>query len=359
MTRIMLTADAVGGVWRYSLDLARGMAGAGIEPVLVLLGPAPSSAQAAEARALDGVQVIPTGLPLDWTAENPDELRSVGATLAGLAARLRVDGVHLHTPALAAHVPWSVPVVAVAHSCVGTWWRAVRGGALPDDLAWRAEFMAHGLAEADVVVAPTRAFADALVALYRPERDIVVIHNGRDPVGLPPAARERGVLTAGRLWDEAKNVALLDDVAPGLGCATLAAGALKGPNGTQAGFAHLLTPGALGQGALAAEMASRTVYCAPARYEPFGLAVLEAAQAGMALALADIPSFRELWQGAALFFHPDDAAGLRDVLARLLDRPEEMAARAQERSLEYGAAPMAAAIVALHRRAARRLRGAA
>ena len=38
-----------------------------------------------------------------------------------------------------------------------------------------------------------------------------------------------------------------------------------------------------------------------ALYEPFGLAVLEAAQAGCALVLSDIPTFRELWDGAALF----------------------------------------------------------
>ena len=37
------------------------------------------------------------------------------------------------------------------------------------------------------------------------------------------------------------------------------------------------------------------------RFEPFGLAVLEAARAGCALVLSDIATFRELWDGAALF----------------------------------------------------------
>ena len=353
MTRIMLTADAVGGVWRYSLDLARGMLAAGAEPILVLLGPAPSVAQAAELRDIDGLQVIPTGLPLDWTAGSPEELRAAAAALAGLAGRLRVEGVHLHTPALAAQAPWSVPTVAVAHSCVATWWRAVRGGALPPDLAWRAEFVAHGLAEADAVVAPTHAFAAMLEAHYRPGRPIAVIHNGRDGLALPDIARTHGVLTAGRLWDEAKNVALLDTVAPSLDCPVMAAGALRGPGTSPgiegAGFAHLDAPGPLTELALAREMAARTVYCAPARYEPFGLAVLEAAQSGMALALADIPTFRELWDGAALFFHPDDSAGLRDVLARLLAEPGPMADQARLRAADYPVDRMVAATLALHR----------
>ena len=50
-----------------------------------------------------------------------------------------------------------------------------------------------------------------------------------------------------------------------------------------------------------------SIYALPARYEPFGLSVLEAALSGCALVLGDIPSLREIWDGAALFVDPDDA----------------------------------------------------
>ena len=46
---------------------------------------------------------------------------------------------------------------------------------------------------------------------------------------------------------------------------------------------------------------TRPIFVSVSRYEPFGLAVLEAAHAGCALVLSDIPTFRELWQGAASF----------------------------------------------------------
>jgi glycosyltransferase involved in cell wall biosynthesis len=45
--------------------------------------------------------------------------------------------------------------------------------------------------------------------------------------------------------------------------------------------------------------------------------VLEAATRGAALVLSDIPTFRELWRGAALFVRPDDAEGFAVVINRL------------------------------------------
>ncbi|CAH2604546.1 Glycosyltransferase family 4 protein [Rhodovastum atsumiense] len=347
--RTLLTGDAVGGVWRYALVLAQGLAERGVETMLAVLGPPPSPQQMDEAAAVPGLRVVPTGLPLDWTAVSEAELRETGAALAGMARRAGVDSVHLHTPALAAEVPWSVPVVAVAHSCVGTWWRAVRGGPMPADLAWRAAAVGRGLAEADMAMAPTRSFALALGREYRPGRRITVIHNGTEPPTPPPAERCAAVLSAGRLWDEGKNFAALDRVAGQVDFPILAAGPLVGPTGARFTPAHLHWLGVLPQATLAHAMAQATVFCAPSRYEPFGLAVLEAAQSGMALALADIPVFRELWDGAALFFHPDDDAGLAEVLDRLIGRPENVAIRARERATRYRADTMVEAVLAAHR----------
>ncbi len=347
MRSVLLTGDAVGGVWRYNLDLARGLLARGIAVALAVLGPPPSTAQLVEAR-IPHLELIPTGLPLDWTAANPEALRAAGAELAGLAGRLRVERVHLHAPALAAEVPWAVPVVAVAHSDVGTWWQAVHGGRLPNDLAWRVEATGLGLAEADAVIAPTHAFAAALDRLYRPERAISVVHNGLSPPPAPARERVSGVLAAGRLWDAGKNVALLDRLAATLDAPLAAAGPLTGPGGETAHVAALRCLGTLTQAALAEQMAGFSVFASTSRYEPFGLAVLEAAQSGMALALSDIASHRELWDGAALFFHPEDDAAARDALRRLLAAPDAFAARARARASRYTAAAMAEATIAVH-----------
>lgn len=345
--RVLMSADAVGGVWRYALDLAAGFAARGVSVVLAVLGPAPDDAQRREAECVPGLRVVPTGLPLDWTAQNPAELHRASARLRALAARVGAGSVHLHAPALVGAESWPVPVVAVSHSCVATWWRAVRGGEMPADFAWRTDAAAEGMRRAAAVVVPSVAHAEALRVVYGPV-DAAVIHNGRRPLPPPRAgrSRERAVFHAGRLWDEGKGVAALDRAAAVLDAPVRAAGPVRGPNGAAAAFSHLDLLGTLDEAALASEYAGASVFASLARYEPFGLAVLEAAQAGRALVLSDIPTFRELWDGAALFV-PDEAA-LVPALRRALDAPEGLAAAARERAGRYTADAMAEATLALH-----------
>jgi glycosyltransferase involved in cell wall biosynthesis len=71
------------------------------------------------------------------------------------------------------------------------------------------------------------------------------------------------------------------------------------------------------------------IYALPARYEPFGLSVLEAARAGCALVLGDIASLRENWHGAALFVRPDDHQALTASIQTLINEPEARAEQAR------------------------------
>jgi hypothetical protein len=66
--RVLVTADAVGGVWTYAVDLASGLARRGVVTTLVAFGPSPSRDQAAEALAVPALSLIDTTLPLDWMA---------------------------------------------------------------------------------------------------------------------------------------------------------------------------------------------------------------------------------------------------------------------------------------------------
>ena len=60
-----------------------------------------------------------------------------------------------------------------------------------------------------------------------------------------------------------------------------AAGALRGPHGeTAPELAHLHALGSLHEAEIGRWLASRPVFVSAARYEPFGLGVLEAATAG-------------------------------------------------------------------------------
>ncbi len=344
---VLISTDAVGGVWTYSLALARGLTAAGLRCTLAVLGPAPDAGQLVDA---GGLRVVTTGLALDWTV---DEHPALDAIADGLAACARAHGatsVHLHAPCLAAR-RWHVPVVAVAHSCMATWWDALRGGPMPPEIAWHAQASLEGLVRADRVVAPTAAFAVQLRRCYGLSRTIDVVHNGvaDTPAGATP--RQDHVLAAGRVWDEAKNMAVLDAAAGMMRTKVHVAGPLAAPGGGSATATHLRLLGRLAPDSLRTAMAQAAAFAAPARYEPFGLSVLEAAQAGTPLVLADIAGFRELWDGAALFLPADNAPAWAGALDALVADPARRAAlggAAQARAARYTQAAMVAATAALH-----------
>ncbi|NNM78754.1 glycosyltransferase family 4 protein [Sphingomonas sp. ID1715] len=348
MTRILLTADTVGGVWQYATDLASGLKELGLEPIIVTLGPRPSAAQ----RIAADVQLIETDLPLDWLAVGPSELTEAAEGIARIADRCRADVVQLNAPALAATVRFDQPVVAVAHSCVGTWWQAVRGGRIDPDLGWRADLTAEGLAAADAVVAPSGAFAAMLQHCYGLERTPQVVRNGRRAVAGAVAEQPQPyAFTAGRLWDEGKNIAVLDRAAALTHVPVRAAGPVHGPNGAGVAVSHLQALGSLDEAGIRAALAQCPVFVSSAVYEPFGLAVLEAAQAGCALVLSDIPTFRELWEGAACFVYPHDAAGFARAIEQIIADPAlrtRLAHAAQTRARDYTVDRMAAGMAAIY-----------
>lgn len=354
MKRVLLTCDTIGGIWQYTTDLAEALLPLGIEPVVATLGPSPLPAQR-QALGAD-IQLIDTGLPLDWLSTSASEIRSAEDALASVANRTGAELVQLHTPALAAGGMFDQPVVAVAHSCVGTWWQAVKGGRIDPDLGWRAELTATGLAKADCVVAPSAAFAAALQHCYRLPSPPCVVHNGRRPSERVHRDSAPFAFTAGRLWDEGKNLGVLDVAAQALTLSVYAAGALRGPNGAAVALNHVRCLGALSDLEIERQLAAQPVFVSTALYEPFGLAVLEAAQAGCALVLSDIPTFRELWDGAARFVYPHDAGGFARAVQEIAG-DQTLRARlgeaAQACSARYSTARMAEAMVALYRQVQR------
>jgi len=195
-----MTADAVGGVWTYALDLARGLGPHGVETTLAVLGPKPSEDQQAEADGIPALRLLTTKLPLDWVAEEPRAVEQAGGAIAALAADTGADIVHLNSPALAAEADFPAPIVAACHSCVATWWQAVRPGPLPPEFAWRTDRVRQAYAKADALVAPTAAFAATTARVYGLPRLPAVVHNGRGtlPAASIAACGEPFVFTAAR-----------------------------------------------------------------------------------------------------------------------------------------------------------------
>ncbi|HYF56590.1 MAG TPA: glycosyltransferase, partial [Salinarimonas sp.] len=252
---------------------------------------------------------------------------------------------------------FAMPVVATCHSCLATWWEAVKGTqALPEDFVWRVRLAARGMAQAEALMAPTAAFAQATARAYGLARPPMVVRNGRArhgrDVALAGMPGETFAFTAGRLWDEGKNVAAIDRAAARLDIPVLAAGPIAGPNGARVALRHARPLGRLTEGEIGYWLGRQPIFVSMARYEPFGLAVLEAAQAGCPLVLADIPTFVELWGGAAEFVDPHDDAALAAALDRIAADPAHrarLAEAARERSRQYTPDAMAQGVLDVYR----------
>jgi glycosyltransferase involved in cell wall biosynthesis len=352
--RVLMTADAVGGVWQYALELGGGLRAAGMEVVLAVLGPGPSDGQRAAAMR-QGLELVASPLRLEWQDDPWDDVAAAGEWLQALERRRGCDLVHLNGYTHGA-LPFRGPKLVVAHSCVLSWWRAVKRQAAPAALDRYRRQVEAGLAGADRVVAPSRAMRAALRECYGAGAPVTVIHNGRDGRVFAAGEKEPFALCAGRLWDEAKNMTALARVAPHLPWPVRLAGDAAGPAGATAAPRGVTLLGPLSPEALARQYARAAIYVSPARYEPFGLCVLEAALAGCALVLSDIPSLRELWHDAALFAPPDDDGALAAALTSLMtDAPlrATLARRAQRRARRYSSERMVRRYLDLYRALAR------
>lgn len=319
--RVTLTCDAVGGIWNHSLDLAAGLGDLGWEVSLVVFGPEPSEEQISQAGgvALSSLHHIPTRL--EWMPEPWDQLEEAADRLVQIVDEEQPSLLHLNSYHPAAKT-WPVPVVLGAHSCVLSWWRAVKGESAPPEWDRYALTVALGLSNADALVAPSHSMLRQLTEAHPHAPccgwSTTVIRNGRSGFTPAPGERRPVVMAVGRAWDEAKNLEMVDRVASMLSVPVEVAG-----EGSE-DLVHARGLGVLAPSELAERLGESAVFLSPARYEPFGLAVLEAALSGTALVLSEIPTFRELWRGAAMFAPADDAEALATCVEHLISDRDTM-----------------------------------
>jgi glycogen synthase len=344
VARVLMTTDTIGGVWTYAIELCRALAEHGVEVTLAAMGAEPSHAQRREANAINGLGLEVRPFALEWMADPWDDVTEAGEWLLELEDAIEPDLIHLNNFAHG-DLGWRHPVLMVGHSCVCTWFEAVRGEPAPKQWSRYRVRVAAGLRAADCVVAPSLGLLRGLERNYGRLPRAQVIANARRPKDWPAGVKQPVVLAAGRIWDEAKNLATLARVAPRLSWPVRIAGQARHPEGGVQLLEHVEPLGRLEPAALAVHMAQASIYALPARYEPFGLTVLEAALAGCALVLGDIDTLREVWSDAAVFVDPDDEAGLVAAIEALIRSPERraaLAARSRRRAQRYSPRAMVA-----------------
>ena len=303
--RVLLTTDTVGGVWTYTKELTEGLLNHGQAVALVSFGRLPAPDQQLWASQLthqhaDAFHYHASEAPLEWMPDNQRAYDQGALLLDRVAADFSPTLLHTNQFCFG-RLDLSIPTLVAAHSDVLSWADACTPDGLPCS-PWLTEYqrlVQQGLAAADAVVAPTRWMLDALAKHFSLPASRHIIANGRTLLLPQPApVRQPQAVSAGRLWDPAKNIALLQGVRA---CPVLIAGADTASIATDISLTTR-SLGTLPEAELLHLFRSSRIYIAASLYEPFGLAPLEAALCGCALVANDIPSLREVWGTAALFF---------------------------------------------------------
>ena len=347
--KILMTTDAVGGVWTYAALLSTALADTGHMVHLVTMGPGPRDDQRAMVNH-PRICLIESSLALEWEDPAGMDVAHARHALHSIDRAIQPDIIHLNS-FREALFEWSAPVIVVAHSCVKSWSIACRDQAWLSEPQWQhyIKTIARALERADTWVSPSWSFRKVIDDLYRPTTPGLVIWNGIPIPSTRTTEKDAVVLAAGRVWDQAKNLSLLAEAARGLAYPVY----LAGPGTLDSSDQALKPLGYLSYAALQDQMKRAAVFASPARYEPFGLSVLEAASAGCALILSDLPTFRELWDGAAIFANPSDAQGWHRVISDICSddrKRHELQRRASDRASRYSLARTADAYQALYHR---------
>ena len=339
---ILMTADTVGGVWTYSMDLCKALQEFNSVVHLVTMGEPMKAWQQEEVKALPHVVVYETAYKLEWMQDAWPDVEACGRYLLRLEAEVQPDVVHLNCFAYGS-LPFSAPVVLVAHSDVWSWFLEVKGSTPGEE--WRDYFslVQNGLQGAEAVVAPTETKLDRIKAIYG-ITDGVSIYNSRDKSLFCEGEKQDLVFSMGRIWDEAKNTKLLIDASPRIEAPVRIAGDDRfAQNSLSVEASNVNFLGKLSTTQIADELAAAAIYMLPAKYEPFGLSALEAALSGCALVLGDIPTLREIWGDAAIYIDTNDAPALANVVNILLNQPaqrKEWSEKAKRRAAAFSTEEM-------------------
>jgi glycogen synthase len=344
--KVLMTTDSVGGVWNYSLELIAGLKAHNVAVLLAIVGPEPAASQWSELHKLRGTKSRTYTCRLEWMDEPWTDVQSTIKWLIDIGKDFAPDIVHLNSYSYA-KAEWQVPVLVVGHSCVLSWWREVKQSSAPPSSDLYKRNVTAGLQAADLVIAPSRAMLAGLHDHYDWNSLETVIPNGISADKFLPREKKNFIFAIGRVWDEAKNLSILNAVAERSPWPILIAGDTQ--LSSTATFAKssgtLRMLGRLTNRKVRQMLSVAAIYIHPARYEPFGLSVLEAALSSCCLVLADIKSLRENWDGVAIFVSPDDDACLIESVEKLIGNPslrEEYGQKARERGRSFAAWKMTA-----------------
>jgi glycogen synthase len=324
---VLVTGDTMSGSWTYTRELVTNLVARGIRVTLVSFGEIPLPAQTSWMELLHGLDYRPTAFRLQWMDEAPLDLAHSSEFLESVIDEVQPDVLHLHQFCHAT-LASDLPRIVTAQGDLISWAQEVRGCPPRETpwLRWYRNMIEEGIAAADAVVAPSTWMLETLRTNYSRARREAVVYPGRNPIFFNPyVSKEDSVLSIGRLIDAGKQVFLLTQhPQPFAVCIVTAELTVPLPRVPIRADIKVATEkisvairGPQTEAQLRALYSRAAIYAATARYEPLGMAALDAAFSRCAIVANDIPSFREVWGDAALYFRTNDARSLSETLHQL------------------------------------------
>ena len=323
---VLITSDTLNGNWTYTRELVSGLIGRGLRVTLVSFGEIPLPENTAWMERLHGLTYHPTAFRLDWMQEGQQHFDDSSAYLFALVEETRPDVFHSNHLCYGA-LPIAIPRVVVAHGDLVTWWKAVHGREPKDSawLRWYRQTIARGVAEASAVVAPSEWMLHTIRSSYSACAREMVIHHGRNPIMFNPyVTKEDSVLAVGRLLDPARQVNLLTQQTHPVPVCIVgddSVDPVRAPVRAEVKFSDGETgisfKGTQSEAEMRLLYSRAALYAGTYRYDPSGMAVLEAALSRCALILNDIPSLREIWGPAAVYFRTNESESLAEAVRTL------------------------------------------
>ena len=81
---VLLTTDTIGGVWTYTVELARGLNAAGVDVTLAAMGAPLGPSRRADVASLARTTVHARECKLEWVADAWDDVEAAGTWLLDL-----------------------------------------------------------------------------------------------------------------------------------------------------------------------------------------------------------------------------------------------------------------------------------
>src|ERR1700681_3315290 len=344
---VLVTTDSLSGSWTYTRELVTGLVTRGVRVTLVSFGEIPLPDQTSWMDHLHGLDYRPSAFHLEWMQEAEQDLPESSAFLAALVHELRPDVLHLNQFCYG-DLPVDVPRVVMVHGDLITRTHAVHNRAPRPEgsLSWYRDMVLKGLAAADAVVAPSAWMLDRISACYRRPHRAEVIYPGRNPIFFNPYLnKDDCVLAVGRLVDASKQVFLLTQQSHSIPVCIVGAEhtvpipriPIRADVKVDTEQTSVAIRGPQTEAQLRALYSRASIYAATARYEPLGMAALEAAFSRCAIVANDISTLREMWDDTAIYFNANDATSLAAAIRMLSERRDLCQAfgnRAFERAKE-------------------------